>query len=74
MFLEACLGITIDAPSNRITISDPRLPEAISRFWVRRLQVGSATVDLQFDRTEDVIRAEVLEKRGGEVDIQLSID
>jgi hypothetical protein len=74
MFLEACLGLSIDAPSNRISVSDPRLPESISHFWVRRLQVGSTTVDLHFERTEDRVRAEILEKRGGEVDIQFSTD
>ena len=64
MFLEACLGISIDTPARRITIDNPQLPESISRFWVRHLQVGSATVDLQFERDEKKIRAEVLEQRG----------
>jgi glycogen debranching enzyme len=64
MLLEACLGMSIDAPNKRIILEQPFLPPVISQLWVRRLEVGSASVDLHFERKDHAVRVEIMEKRG----------
>jgi glycogen debranching enzyme len=64
MLLEACLGMSIDAPNKRIILEQPFLPPVISQLWIRRLEVGSASVDLHFERKDHAVRVEIMEKRG----------
>jgi glycogen debranching enzyme len=64
MFLEACLGMTIDAPNKQLILEQPFLPPVISQLWIRRLQVGSASLDLHFERKDHAVRVEIMEKRG----------
>jgi glycogen debranching enzyme len=64
MLLEACLGITIDAPNQRLTLEEPYLPPPISQLWIRRLQVNGASVDLYCERVDNVVRVETIDQRG----------
>jgi glycogen debranching enzyme len=64
MMLEACLGISIDAPGGRLILEQPSLPPSISQLWMKRLRVGKASVDLLFERRDNAVRVEIIEKRG----------
>lgn len=64
MLLEACLGLSIDAPSKRLILERSYLPPVISQLWIRRLEVGSASIDLYFERKDNTVRVEIMEKRG----------
>jgi len=64
MLLESCLGMSIDTPNKRIILEQPFLPPAISQLWIRRLEVGSASLDLYFERKDHAVRVEIMEKRG----------
>jgi len=64
MLLEACLGMSIDAPNKRLILEQPYLPPVISQLWIRRLEVGSGSIDLYFERKDNAVRVEIMEKRG----------
>jgi glycogen debranching enzyme len=64
MLLEACLGITIDAPNQRLVLEEPYLPPPISQLWIRRLEVKGASVDLYCERVDNVVRVETIDQRG----------
>jgi glycogen debranching enzyme len=64
MLLEACLGMSIDAPNKRLILEQPFLPSVISQLWIRRLEVGSGSIDLYFERKDNAVRVEIMEKRG----------
>ena len=53
MALQASLGITIDAWKEEIRILHPHLPYGIETLEIRRLRVGSRTVNLTFQRIGD---------------------
>ena len=71
MLLESCLGISIDAPAQKLTLAQPHLPATISQLWIRRLQINAASVDLYLERVDNSVRVEIVDKRG-EVDIEIS--
>jgi glycogen debranching enzyme len=64
MLLEACLGISIDAPHKRLILDQPCLPPMIAQLWIKRLKVRSASVDLYFERKDNAVGVEIMEKRG----------
>jgi hypothetical protein len=64
MLLEACLGMSIDAPNKLLILEQPYLPPVISQLWIRRLDVGSGSIDLYFERKDNAVRVEIMEKRG----------
>ena len=72
MLLEACLGISIDAPNQRLTVEQPYLPPMISHLWIKRLEVRAASIDLSFERRDNAVRVEIMEKRG-EVEVLVPI-
>ena len=57
MLLAACLGVTIDGSSGIIHVDRPELPAELNRLVVERLAVGTATVDLVFERVGDRVTA-----------------
>lgn len=59
MILEACLGITIDAPMRRVLIQSPALPKGIDRLEVADLPVGDGSVSLTFVRTGEQLAVAV---------------
>lgn len=64
LLIESCLGLTIQGSANRVVFNRPALPEGIPQLSIRGLRVGSASVDLLFERQMDTVRVQVLEKRG----------
>ncbi len=68
LLLQACLGLDIDAPGNRICLDRPTLPDGLDRVTLRNLRVGEATVDLTFQRYDRDI-ATHLENREGDVEV-----
>src|SRR5262249_58668033 len=70
MLLEACLGISIDAHSNRLMIEKPCLPPRLDRIWIRQLQLNSSCIDLLFEQASGRIEVKVIDKQG---DIDLRI-
>jgi glycogen debranching enzyme len=50
MVLQACLGLTIDAVSREVRIDRPTLPRELERLAVRKLAVGTSSIDLVFQR------------------------
>jgi glycogen debranching enzyme len=57
MLLQACLGLSVDGWSGTIHVDRPRLPIGIDRLTIHRLAVGSAAVDLTFQRVGDRVAA-----------------
>jgi len=58
MLLQACLGITIDAPQREVRIECPTLPSEIDRLHIRGLAVAGNTIDLDFHRADGRVVAE----------------
>jgi glycogen debranching enzyme len=57
MLLQACLGLSIDGWGGTIHVERPRLPIGIDRLTIHRLTVGSAVVDLTFQRVGNRVAA-----------------
>ncbi len=68
MMLQACLGVTVDALKEAVTIVDPHLPIGIDRLWIDGLKVGAEVVNLAFERHGERI-AVTAEARPGLVTI-----
>ena len=65
LLLQSCLGLSIDAPANRICIERPQLPERLEHVTVRGLLVGAGrSVDLRFDRHDSDVSVTVLRRTG----------
>jgi glycogen debranching enzyme len=68
LLVQACLGLTIDAPRAQIRFFRPSLPESLQRLWIQNLRAGTASVDLYIERhTNDV--GVSLTRREGNVDV-----
>ncbi|HYT65823.1 MAG TPA: glycogen debranching N-terminal domain-containing protein [Vicinamibacterales bacterium] len=68
LFVQAALGMQIDAARRRITFQQPSLPESIERLQLRNLVVGGARVDLLLERHARDVAVSVM-RRDGEVEI-----
>jgi glycogen debranching enzyme len=68
LLLQACLGLTIDAPRAQIRFFRPYLPESIERLWIENLRAGSATVDLYLERHPNDVGVSII-RREGKVDL-----
>lgn len=64
MVLQACLGLTVDAKSSRITVSYAALPESLQWVQIKNLAVGSSRVDLRFERYADSVGVNILRRTG----------
>jgi glycogen debranching enzyme len=62
--LQASLGLYINAPEGRITVSYPMLPQFLKEVRVQNLRVGQATIDLLFLRHEFDVGINVLRREG----------
>jgi glycogen debranching enzyme len=65
LFLQSCLGISIDAEKKQITFEDPYLPERISQLWIKQLRVGDSTVDVLVERNDYLVLVQASENLGG---------
>jgi glycogen debranching enzyme len=63
MLLRALLGITADAPHNRLVVS-PTLPEWLPTLDLSNLRVGDARLHLRFWREGDISRWELVNQSG----------
>jgi hypothetical protein len=70
--VAACLGISIDAPGNRVLFRNPVLPESVKRITIRNLRVGNSELDLSVRRYSTGTTVGV-ERRDGNIDV-LSIN
>jgi glycogen debranching enzyme len=70
MLLEACLGMTIDAPARRIVFRAPALPALVDQVRIRGLRVAEASVDLIVERHRDDVTVLVM-RRDGPCEIEL---
>jgi glycogen debranching enzyme len=68
MVLQACLGLEIRACESRIYLHYTALPEDFRQIRIRDLRVGSATVDLTFERYGENVGVDI-PRRNGEVEI-----
>ncbi|HTV71457.1 MAG TPA: amylo-alpha-1,6-glucosidase [Rhizobiaceae bacterium] len=69
MLLQACLGLRIDGWKGEIQIDRPRLPIGIDKLTVSRLSVGSAAVDLHFQRIGKRVASYIDERHEGLVSL-----
>jgi glycogen debranching enzyme len=68
LFLQACLGLSIDARVPRLTFSHPFLPPSLRQVGIRNLMVGSACVDVSVERHAEIVGIDIL-RREPHVDI-----
>jgi len=64
LLLQSCLGLSLNADKKQIRLDGPYLPEAVPDLWIRDVRVGEACVDLFFERRANMVRLQILEKRG----------
>jgi glycogen debranching enzyme len=65
LLLQACLGLSADALSNRISIVRPQLPHSLDQVTIRGLSLGErGSVDLAFRRHKADVAVTVLERSG----------
>ena len=62
--LQACLGIRIDAASNRLYFENPQLPETIRQLEIRNLKINSGTVDVSVIRHDNKVAINVPHREG----------
>jgi glycogen debranching enzyme len=70
MMLQACLGLAIDAPRQRIEFRRPALPKWLPRVTIDNLRVGDATVDLRLERHRRDVGIN-LARRDGDVEVRV---
>jgi glycogen debranching enzyme len=64
LLLQSCLGLSLDAEKKQIRLDGPYLPETVPEIWIRDLRVGNACVDLFLERRANMVRLQILDKRG----------
>ena len=64
LLLQSCLGLSLNADKKQIRLDGPHLPEAIPELWIRDVRVGDACVDLFLERRANMVRLQILDKRG----------
>ncbi len=68
LLLQACLGLSINAPKARIYFSHPLLPAFLQEVRIKNLKVGKAIVDLSLQRHPQDVGINVI-RREGQVEI-----
>jgi glycogen debranching enzyme len=64
MLVQACLGLSIDAPAKRIRFTKSTLPSNVDEIQVHRLRIGDAQIDFAARRFGEDVRIEILRKSG----------
>jgi glycogen debranching enzyme len=64
LLLEAALGLEVNAHSRRLVLHEPQLPGWLAWIEIRKLRVGTATVDLSVVRGRYGGSVEILRKEG----------
>jgi glycogen debranching enzyme len=68
LLLKACLGLSIDAPNQRVQFSHPVLPSFLQELSIHQLRVGAHSLDLSVHRYPEDIGINVL-RRSGPVEV-----
>jgi glycogen debranching enzyme len=68
LLLQACLGLTVRARRNQISLDHPLLPESLERVDIRSLRCKDSVVDLKLERYGDIVGVDV-RRREGDVEI-----
>lgn len=66
--LQACLGLRIDAVSERLYFDNPHLPESVQQLEIKDLKIASGVVDVQLDRHDQGVAVNV-RRRTGKVEV-----
>jgi glycogen debranching enzyme len=64
LLLQACLGLTINAPEGQLCFAYPLLPTFLKEVQVRGLKVGAASIDLLLLRHGHDVGINVLRREG----------
>lgn len=72
--ITAFLGLRPEAFERRLRIVRPMLPEGVDRIYVRRLQVGNAYVDINFERASGGQTTVNVTALDGELDVTLEAE
>jgi hypothetical protein len=68
MVLQACLGLEISAREQRLYLHYSALPENLRQVDIKGLTIGSAEVDLSFERYSESVGVNIV-RRTGNVEI-----
>jgi glycogen debranching enzyme len=68
LLLQACLGLTINAPLSRVYLSYTCLPPSVEQLRIRNLQVGTGSLSLSLHRYPQDVGVNV-ERREGDIEI-----
>jgi glycogen debranching enzyme len=63
-FLEACLGLHMDALRGEVRFERPSLPPFIDQLHIRRLRLGDSQIDLVLNRHAKDVSVNVLDRTG----------
>ena len=63
LFLQSCLGLTVDGIHDHVILHRPYLPEAISQVWIKNLKVGASLIDLFLERSGETVRVHLLSRQ-----------
>jgi len=64
LLFQACLGLEINAPEQRVYFTSPRLPAALTELRIHNLQVAGTSLDLLLVRHEQDVGVNVLRREG----------
>jgi glycogen debranching enzyme len=68
MFLQAALGLEVDAPARTVRLTRAKLPGFLEEVVIRNLAVGPLSLDLRLERHHDDVGISVLRRQG---DVQI---
>ncbi|WP_232820924.1 amylo-alpha-1,6-glucosidase [Dyella sp. C11] len=71
MLMQSCLGMDIDGRHGVVRVRRPRLPQGIDRLIVNGLEVGTARVNVGFERIGGRV---VTFREGGAPDVRIRVD
>ena len=64
LFLQSCLGLTVNALDRRISFAHPLLPPFLQKLRISNLVAGDASADLEIIRHQEDITVHVLPQTG----------
>lgn len=62
--VQACLGLTFDAASNRIALVEPVLPPFLDEILLRGIRLGSGSLDIRVQRSRAGIATSAVRREG----------
>jgi glycogen debranching enzyme len=64
LVLQACLGLSVDAPSATVSLSYPVLPDGVDEVRISNLQVGRSSISLLVQRYGEDVGINVVRRQG----------